>query len=330
MSGLWPTPAEASTLPFLFPGPRLGGRVLLAAGAFALGLAAWSLAPFPLGLPGLLLVLLGHLPLWVRRQTTAPGGATPRHEEIWAPVEDDWLERVKALEKRGERWDATPWDISSPLGCTTLFGILLLVVGGAALAGLFFDADFLLRLGGAAPALFVPLWLNGMRTTWNPSELRKKGEALAAARQVAEVLGQEDFEPVPLLALREGKRGKYPVDARLMLRPAREDESGFLGVQLQVALNNVQGTDYPYLYAVVLGRGKFHLPRPDSALAGKSRRHVVWETGESEGVRFLVLRQHADKKGGWHTTPLQIGGIVESALDLAREAWKASGGKVGP
>ena len=43
---------------------------------------------------------------------------------------------------------------------------------------------------------------------------------------------------VPLLAFREGKRGKYPVDAKLMLRPAADDGSGFLGIQVQVALRH--------------------------------------------------------------------------------------------
>ena len=71
---------------------------------------------------------------------------------------------------------------------------------------------------------------------------------------------------MPTLALREGRRGKYPVDARLMLRPAREDATGFLGVQVQVALNNVQGTDYPYLYAVVLGKDAFRLPKAEPRL----------------------------------------------------------------
>ncbi len=327
MSALWPTPAEISTLRFAFPGPGFGGRLLLAAAAFALGLTLWCLAPLLIAIPGLLLVLLGHLPLWVRRQTIAPGGATPQHEEVWVPVEDGWLDRVEALEQRGRRWDATPWEFTNAIGCLTLFGILGVVGVVVALAGFLFGLGLLLRLAVAVPLLVVPLWFNGIRTIWHPSELRTKGIALAMARQAAEAAGGGDFEPVPLLALREGKRGRYPVDARLMLRPAREDDSGFLGVQVQVSINNVQGTDYPYLYAVILGRGGFVLPRPES-LAGGTRKHpFIAEPGESGGVRYLVVRQHADDKGGWRTEPLQIAGIVEVALRLGRDAWAASGGR---
>ncbi len=179
----------------------------------------------------------------------------------------------------------------------------------------------------AAPLLVVPLWLNGMRTTWNPSELRKKGEALAVARAALEEAAGKDFDLVPLLALREGRRGHYPVDARLMARPAREDASGFLGVQVQVAMNNVKGTDYPYLYAVVLGKGDFRFPKgPDrERLLGLD---LVTEAGESEGVRYRVVRQHADTSGGWHTEPDHIRGIVAAALERARQAWRENlGGK---
>ena len=125
---------------------------------------------------------------------------------------------------------------------------------------------------------------------------------------------------MPTLALREGRRGKYPVDARLMLRPSKEDESGFLGVQVQVAMNNVRGTDYPYLYAVVLGKGAFKLP--DLQRRTADGVDLVFEQGEGDGVRYLVVRQHADTTGGWHTEPHHIAGIVAQALELARQAWR--------
>jgi hypothetical protein len=248
---------------------------------------------------------------------------------VWAPVEDDWLARVADHEARGERWDATPWDVSNGRGCLVLLGVLLAIAAVSVAAGRTLGGDALLRLLAAAPVLFVPLWINGMRTTWNPSELRRKGDALAVARSVVDEAGRGDFEPVPMLALREGRRGRYPVDARLMLRPAREDGSGFLGVQVQVAMNNVQGTDYPYLYAVVLGKGEFRLPpAPRGGRAREGGVELVFEPGADQGVRFLVVRQHADRKGGWHTEPDQIRGIVGVALDRGRQAWRENGGEV--
>ncbi len=319
MTSLWPTTAEAATLRFLLPIASLRTRLLAAIGSITLGVCLWSLLPLLFAPLGLLLVLAGHLLLWVRTQTTAPGGATPQHEDLWAPVEDDWLQRVAALEKSGERWAVTPWDVSNVRGCLTLLCLLGALAAGVVLAAGAFDLGVALRLAIGGIALFVPLWLNGMRTTWNPSELRKKGEALAVARETAAGLIQAEFDVVPTLALREGRRGKYPVDARLMLRPAHEDTTGFLGIQLQVAINSVQGTDYPYLYAVVLGKGGFRIP-DQPARRSASGVDLVFEPGQDKDVRYLVVRQHADRQGGWHTPPDAIAGIVATALEVARAA----------
>ncbi|NIR60505.1 MAG: hypothetical protein GWO02_13820, partial [Gammaproteobacteria bacterium] len=54
-----------------------------------------------------------------------------------------------------------------------------------------------------AAGLVVPQYLNGMRTRWNPSELKLKGDALAVAEAAAAWVGG-DLDPVPLLALRQG------------------------------------------------------------------------------------------------------------------------------
>ncbi len=326
MISLAPTPAEAASLRFLLPLGDLRLRFVVAGTLFATGLAAWALLSGPAAAAGLLLVLAGHLPLWVRRQTTAPGGATPAHEDVWAPVEDEWLRRVDELEKRGERWDVTPWDASNGSGCLALVGLLLAVATLALALGTVLGPDALFRFAAAAPLLFVPQWLNGMRSTWNPSELRKKGEALATARATVESLAGGDFDLVPLLALREGRRGHYPVDARLMARPSREDGSGFLGVQFQVAMNNVRGTDYPYLYAVVLGKKAFRFPSSPGR-ATVNGVDTVFEAGEGEGVRYRVVRQHADRGGGWHTRPEDVDGIARTALDQARAAWRENAGK---
>jgi hypothetical protein len=321
----FPTTAEAAGLRFLLPLGGLGSRFVLSGALFAVGLAAWCLGNGPVAATGLALLVAGHLPLWVRTQTTAPGGATPEHEDVWAPVEDDWLERVEALEKQGERWDTTPWDISNGLGFLSLLGVLLLVAVIALTVGTAFGPDALFRLAVAAALLVVPHWINGMRTTWNPSELRKKGQALAVARATVEEVGGKEFDLVPLLALRESRRGHYPVDARLMARPTHEDASGFLGVQVQVSMNNVQGTDYPYLYAVILAKDAFRFPV--GPLRARERGvSLVFEDGQSAGVRYRVVRQYADKSGGWHTQPDDIRGIVATAVEKAREAWRGSGG----
>lgn len=338
LSSLQPTAAELETLRFGLPMPSMSTRLLLAAGFFLGGLGVWLLMPFPWNLAGLVLVVCGHVFLWVRPITNAPGGATPEHEEMWAPVEDDWFERLDELEHRAAKWDATPWDLSNWRGCLVMAVALSVVAGALIPVSGWLGFDTAWRLAVAAAALLVPLWLSGLRTVWQPSELRLKGEALEIACETVEAEDPgRDFDRVPMLALREGRRGKYPVDARLMLRPraaaasaeggatTSSPASGFLGVQIQVAINNVQGKDYPYLYGVVLGKEDVGFRLPNAVRANHDPRYSVQfviERGADEGVRFLVLRQHADNSGGWHTEPEHIREIVSVVLAVGRQAWQ--------
>ncbi len=214
VSTFWPTPAEAESLKFLLPLPSLRARYVAAGVAFAAGLGLFCLAPSPIAPFGLGIALLGHLPLWVRRQTNAPGGATPDHEEVWAPTEADWTNRIAELERQAEDWDASPWDLTCWRGFGTLFAVAVTLAVATLMVGAVFDFDAAVRFAAAAAVLLLPLWLNGIRTTWNPSELRLKGEALDAAAMAVAGKVEGEFDLVPFLALREGKRGKYPVDAR--------------------------------------------------------------------------------------------------------------------
>jgi hypothetical protein len=314
----WPTASEAALLRFVLRLPNLRVRYLCSGILLVAGTSLWVLLP-GWGIAGLCVALLGHLPLWVRTQTTAPGGATPAHEDVWAPVEPDWLRQVANLERKGEDWDTTPWDVTNRTGLMTLL-LVILAIGVASFGfGVWGGSDAALRLAGGSAVVLVPLWFNGLRTLWNPSELRIKGQALEVGQKAAEAIALAEFEAVPMLALREGRRGKYPVDARTMLRPAQEDGTGFIGVQLQVAINSVRGVDYPYLYAVVLGKKGFRFDPKRNRLKVDGVK-LVHERGESEGVHYLVIRQHADREGGWHTEPEHIRVIVRAAIDASRHA----------
>ena len=74
-------------------------------------------------------------------------------------------------------------------------------------------------------------------------------------------------------------------------------------------MNSVQGTDYPYLYAVVLGKGSSASRGP-----GRATVHGVDLVFESARARACATRWSAStptRRGGWHTEPGQIRGIVE-------------------
>ncbi len=314
---LWPDENERSYLEFLVGRGRFGLRYLVAGGLFVLGL--W-LCLSGVCLPvGLLLILVGHLPLWVKRQKLAPAPADTLDDQLWAPTDPGWYLRVDGMVKRGRRWDQSLWDITSPLVIITL--LVLSALGFVVFVALVSTTSALVALPfvlGLA-AMWAPMFLNGMRAPWHPDQLRIKGKALAPIAELVERLEPDVYDPVPLLGLREGRRGRYPVDARVMLRPKNDDGSGFIGVQVQVCINNVRGTNYPYVYCVVLGKKGFGIQGPYPSLT------LVFEPGQGDDVEYLVVRQHADRSSGWHTGEAAVMEIVNVALQVAATARRVGG-----
>ncbi len=311
---LFPDKNERSYLRFLIGEGRFALRYLVAGGLFVLGF--WlSLAGVLLPL-GLALILLGHLPLWVRRQKLAPAPAGAGGEPVWAPADPDWHLQIQQRIAKGRRWDQSFWDLSSPLVIVSLLvlGFVGFLVFSAGVV--VFDGLAWLPFSLAAFTLWAPMFLNGMRAPWHPNQLIIKAQALAPIGQVVQDVCPDAYDVVPLLGLVEGKRGRYPVDARVMLRPKADDGSGFIGVQVQVCINSVQGKNYPYVYCVVLGKPEFEIRA--------SHPKLVLEPGHGDDVRYLVVRQHADRRGGWHTSAKVVSQIVTEAMDIAERARRAN------
>ena len=311
---LFPNKNERSYLRFLIGEGRFGLRYLIAAGLFLVGFwLSLAGACLPLGLG---LILLGHLPLWVRRQKLAPAPVDPLGEPTWAPADPEWHRQVEERIKHGRRWDQSFWDISSPMAILSLLalGFVGLVVFAAGVT--IFQGMAWLPFSLATVTLWAPLFINGMRAPWHPNQLSIKAKALAVVPEVLEANHPDHYDLVPLLGLVEGKRGRYPVDARVMLRPKVDDGSGFIGVQVQVCINSVQGKNYPYAYCVVLGKTGFRIEA--------SHPKIVLEPGRGDDVVYLVVRQHADRRGGWHTGPGAVSGLVREALDIAERARRAN------
>ncbi len=313
---LRPTAHEATNLQFSRGQFSLNQRYAL---AFASGLAGAAMFVFAGGTGlrtlGVAAIIAAHVLVWVKSITTAPGGATPSTVNAWVPVDEEWITKLRDLEARGKRWDITPWDISCRLGFLTM-----IIVVGTVLAAIGYLSDPFGgpgglgdRLGILSLLLLLPLWLNGMRTSWNPSELFVKAQALLAATMIVREEAGDRFEVVPMLALCEGPRGKYPVDARMMLRPRDNANGDFIGIQVQVSINSVQGQDYPYLYCVILVKEPALLPQP-----GQPKHNLVFEPGSGDGAYYLVIRNYADNAGGWHTTREMIDSIVRTALELSK------------
>jgi len=293
-------------------GSWLGLRYVAAATLFSAGMIVAGQASTFLGV---LLILLGHVPLWVKRQRLAPNPPDrpdgkafnplkSKVELVWVPVGPEGFARIRDLEDKGRRWDHSYLDITNARGLVTLLLLVVAMLFGAVWVRVALGTPMGSLLAVTA-ALLLPIWLNGMRFTWQPSDLLRRVQALSMVAPTIQALAPDVYDPVEMIGTMQGRKGQIPVDARVMLRPRDTKNDTFLGIQVQVTLNNVQGKLYPFAYAVVLGKGAFEFRNPSSPF--KVQR------GTSGEVVFRVVLPSS----GYHTPPKMVEGILSAAHRIA-------------
>ena len=282
MSDLSLKPTAAAGFRFLKMGRA--ARLVLAGGLFALGAAL----QVGLGvLPGTLVILAGWIPLRLRRVTNKP---KDQGLEKWKPVTAAEIDRLLDTFAAGR--EAAP-EGGGRSALRIVSGALLMIAvpvafgisGGAGLVAL----DALLFL---FPALFF-----GAVKVFTPGLIAQKLLGFQAIR--SESL-PEGFVLTPYLRFDEDEEGRdIPEDLRFLLEP-RKKEGDLVGVQFQTAINKGPNGPVPYMYAVVLTRGRSGPTY--SALRGLSARGYEIERGGDEEYGTVVIRQ-ATGGGGYHTTP---------------------------
>lgn len=239
----------------------------------------------------------------------------------------DWVEVLPAqwdhaldLIKKGKRWRRHFTNLASwPVFLWPLF------IVGFVLFMVFFedifptDFEIFLVFGADIIAVFGPVLLFGYLTTWKPPGLDVKLKALKRVIEAIEKAAQPDLMPMPMMAVMKSKSkkegGGVPKDARMMIR-FKGAPKEFYGVQVQVSLNTVSGTTYPYLYAVILFSKEFRADIKKIKLPSYPK--LVLEPSKEGDVVVLVLRQKTTRTSGYHTNPRVQSEIVWNAINLAR------------
>lgn len=269
---------------YRIPGLGTDSRLIIFAAFAAAGIALQILLPGGLRW-GALVVALPLVLLSAKPWTNKPADLG---EEDWQPAGNAELDRIADAFRSARKikiplWYRTGSGIPATVALLVAAVILSPALPRAALVC--FDAAILL-----IPALhFLRVRI------WVPKDFELVMGALQAARSVDL---PADLVVTPYLRLDRDANGlRIPEDARLMVEPRRKRDD-LVGVQIQAAINSGPNGKVPYLYAVVITRGKG--PAWRIAAAVKKGGYEVEAGGEGD-YGTVVIRQETGG-GGYCTT----------------------------
>lgn len=186
--------------------------------------------------------------------------------------------------------------------------------------------------------LLIPIWFAGGIYAWEPPKLEQKTEYLMAIYALKK--NRPELEFSPSLFVTGPEEHIVPTDCRLLVR-FKDAPKEFIGVQVQVSMNDVQGTKYPYCYSVIIAKKEFGLAEkakvylskpsePNGFLAlfksdsnekkerkFKRFRECIAEVNSEQDVDVVVVRQATVGKG-YYTTVQQAEIVFGNALALAQ------------
>ncbi len=199
--------------------------------------------------------------------------------------------------------------------------------------------------GGSFSFIFVldaltfmfPLWAVGSISLWEPPTFRMKMEQLEEIARTAQKDPSIQIQPSLLVA--KAENGQVPLDCRLTAK-IKDAPADFLGVQIQVTINSVQGTSYPYTYCVIIAKPEFRLkdkakaviknPPPGGFPVGwiaddNAKKEAVFarwddmviEPHNEGGMDVVVVRQPTSGRG-YTTSGAQAVKVFVDAMSLAQ------------
>lgn len=290
---------QAKTLEYMLFTIPTGLRFLLYAVVMLLGLSVQFIFYFPgHGSAGIVLVTLGGLLMIGSTYSKVPKDLG---FEDWKPVTNREFERVLrnySLVRQAK----IPVILKKKEGrivflVLSIFSFMFLGFLSIASSHVVF---FLVALD--IIIFLYPLFLSGHVTVHAPKELELKMGRFYAVMLLSEELKNKGISITPYFRFDKDSEGNHiPEDVRLMLEP-KWKPSDVVGIQLQVTINNGPNGAVPYMYAVIICRGRDrsykYLEQAPWIIHSKE---AVLETGSEDEFTFLIIRQGTEG-GGYHTT----------------------------
>lgn len=238
-------------------------------------------------------------------------------KENWSQVTPDEYKKVKAMQEQLKKWDLDIFDITNPLG------VFSFIVGGAICFLIFFflflrNERLAVYWGLDCLALFALHWVTGVRSFLKKDKLIIKINLLE--RIIEYLSSPSDIHVLPMLStLAAQAGGVVPSDARLLVRFLNAPKH-FLGLQVQVSINSVEGKDYPYLYCVLIAEQEASLFKKDCPGSYESQHpNLTVKRDNSDGADILVIRQRTTANSGYYTNLKSCFYLVDTSVDIARE-----------
>ncbi|UCD29971.1 MAG: hypothetical protein JSV03_05715 [Planctomycetota bacterium] len=305
--------------PRLTYGMRLGVASVLIIGGLVIQLLWRPTSIAPLLFVSAPLLIIGNLFLLLRGYDLRPTYGVQKGK--WEKTTRDRFKIACGLEKKIDRWDRTFADVT----CFTGIACLILLVAGAAALYMYlmevFRAPYWAQVFAVdAAVLILPHWITGTRRGWRPVALKQQIEALETAMQEIERYEEPPCQIQPMFEVAGTGEMRTPIGARVFIRFPDGPED-FLGLQFQVALNEVQSTKYPYLYSVLVAKETFGLldNHFDSIASGVHTLLTV-ENNVEEDIEVIIIRQWARGGTGYHTKPKDVRRIAQTAWIAATNA----------
>ncbi|MEI6873703.1 MAG: hypothetical protein WCL50_01080 [Spirochaetota bacterium] len=280
----------------------LVSRLLLSVGVFALGLALEIAFPRFIVL-GIAVVIAGWFPLMLRLVTNKP---EDQGLEDWRLVTLAEIDRLDDGISQSNKLKRRTMSVAT--------GLVIGIGGPLAFIVMTWSFDYgrsdITFVVGNLVLLLVPALFFGRVRVFVPGDIAFKMPTIRAV--LAEPL-PAGITVAPYIRFDKDKKGgDVPEDLRLMLEQKRPP-ADLVGIQLQAAINKGPNGNVPYLYAVVLTKGK---DGPAYASAKRMRvKGFEIEAGGDGDYGTVVIRQ-ATSGTGYHTKPEDCRALAKVCIEL--------------
>jgi hypothetical protein len=232
--------------------------------------------------------------------------------EDWKPVTDKEVDRLYDMLKRSKELSSNAVLQGAGVG---IF-LVALIVGGI-ISGANDRFDWLWVLANAV-FMFWPAVFFGNVNVFLPLELDMKTSAFY---HLMSQTGLPGTVMTPFLRFDKDKLGKtIPEDIKMMLELKRKPD-WFIGVQFQVAINNGPNGNVPYMYAVILTKGRDNAfwKAGDERMEDLLGKKFVIEQGGDDEYGTVVIRQQTGGTG-YHTKNPDIAALLEGVEKYLKAA----------